>query len=229
MEHLDWLGPGLCHQMAWRSLPGAWLCDRCTGIYIGGLLGVAHGALLRRRASLLWQVILTALLFLPMFVDKIFLGLDSLIDVRPWRIATGLFAGAGTGLFLAARAAPFTRLPALPSWLSRRWWLWAWLALLAASLVALLGSLVPLNALVFLGLFLLCLAGTSWALAIGARLLQKLRSSQPESDRSTFGLPLLSLLVVLELIVVAVTPGEYKPHIGWLWWTLSLFDLGPWS
>jgi uncharacterized membrane protein len=228
MEHLDWLGPGLCHQLDWRSMEGAWLCDRCTGLYIGGLLGVAHGAPFSRRLGLLAQLLVASLFFLPLVADKLYFGFESEIDVTAWRIATGLFAGAGTGLFLAARARPHLRAPRLPAWLTERWWRWAWLALAAASLSAALGSLLLLNALVLLGLVALCLAGTTWALALIARGLRALRRSAEAAPPPAFGLPLLSLIVLAELILVALTPSEYKPHIGWLWWALSLFGLGPW-
>ena len=96
MELYDWLGPGLCHQSEWRSMESAWLCDRCTGIYLGGFLGVALASLLARRLSFKWQLIVFLLSLLPMAVD----GVTQLLLLRestwPLRVITGSLVGVAS-------------------------------------------------------------------------------------------------------------------------------------
>ena len=204
---------------------GAWLCDRCTGLYIGGGLGVVHAHLLTRATSLRVQLLVFVALQIPVAIDKLVLGIDSPLDVTAVRIATGTLGGFGLGLLLGTRAVGRVRWP--PPLGELELARWSWLALIVAIALFTAGVHLPLNLAVLLGLVALCFAGTAWAFAWIARGARRLRRRPSAEDGPKLSPTLLLLTVIAELFIVAITPGQYKPHLGWLWEALSWFGLGP--
>ncbi len=222
MDLLDILGHGICHRDPARTIDGMWLCGRCSGLYAGGLLGVAAGGAFARRWSLPGQLVLAGLLLLPMGVDTLVLGRGAPQDVMAVRAVTGLLAGLGSGLFLGGRAAPHV---ALPTWPRRLGPPWVWVAAASLGAVALaVGTrwATPADLVVGAGLALLCAAGTAWGLHLGASLAGR-ATGNAAWRRARFGAGVLALAVVAELVLVSVVPNEYKPSPAWLRWLVQLW------
>ena len=205
MDLLDVLGYGVCHREPARSLDGAWLCHRCTGLYLGGLVGVLAAGRFARGTGLAVQLLICALFIVPMGIDGSLLGRGSPMDHGWWRLLTGLAAGIGSGLFLGARAAGRVALPHRPaSWA----WVGAGIAAIGGAFHA-LGWPLPLDGAVFAGLVALCAAGSAWALHLARRVAGRFISL----DQRPFPLTQLALLVVCELAVVSAIPPAFKPSL----------------
>lgn len=95
----------LCHQMPERSLAiGAGtqaVCARCSGLYLGGAVGLWAAARLLRRGCLRPRPLWLAVAFAPSVVDFAlpWLGLSGLANVP--RLTLAIPAGAVAALFLA--------------------------------------------------------------------------------------------------------------------------------
>lgn len=95
----------VCHQMAERSLTlgghPLGVCARCTGLYLGGLIGLyagfAVGGVRRRRPNPVWFAILAV----PTLIDVAlpFLGLEGLSSLP--RLLLAVPPGVLAGLYLA--------------------------------------------------------------------------------------------------------------------------------
>ncbi len=114
----------LCHQMGERSLvlfggPLA-VCARCTGLYLGAVLGLAAGAwLFVGRPRTIPRPWLAALV-LPTAVDGVLaaLGVSPLGDVP--RFALAIPAGCAAGVLLAIGIHDLVLLVASGRWVARR-------------------------------------------------------------------------------------------------------------
>jgi len=227
MEPWDILASGICHLNPDRVPVGAWLCDRCVGMYLGALLGVAHATLVGRRfASVLVQVLICAALIAPMFIDLVFLGWGSVLDTRAFRILTGLLGGGGWALFLALRGLPFVRWPVAldrAPWLGKKVWLIAWATSAVVSALWFAGLSLPLNVALFVGLVLLYFSGTAWAaglLALGYRKVRRRSGPRPR-----IAAVWLLAIVAAVLLLIAVIPSQYKPGMGWFWSLLGVLGI----
>ncbi len=213
MDLHDLVGYGVCHREAARTLDGAWLCLRCTGLYAGGLTGLWLAPRMHRSLGLGLQIVVCLLLIVPMGVDGLLLGRGSAMDVPWFRVLTGALAGVGSGLFLGARGLPHVRWPAPLPVVARLDWAWG-LGLPALAAVALwLGQPLPMDVLVAAGLAALCLAGSAWALRVIRWIVARLSRSTPSSE--PFPVGALALLVICELALVSVTPSSFKPSGSW--------------
>lgn len=226
MDPWEILGSGICHLNPDRMSVGAWLCDRCVGMYLGAFVGVAHAGLVRRRIrSVFPQILLCAALILPMVVDLVFFGWNSSLDTRGWRNLTGLLGGGGWALFLALRGMGAVRWPAMLTriaWLSKlskNVWALAWGAVVLAVSLFYLGLPAPQNLLMLTGVVLLYSSGTAWVLGLLARCWRWARRRAGPAPR--FGALLVFAIVCGELLLVAFTPSQYKPGMGWFWTVLS--------
>ena len=112
----DAVGYAVCHRIDLRSfhlgerqLP---LCARCSGMYLGAMLGLAYQAVIsRRKAGMpsmkMWVIL--GILVAAFAVDGInsylhfFPGLPSLYEPQNW---LRLFTGAGMGVVIAAMLYP---------------------------------------------------------------------------------------------------------------------------
>lgn len=213
MDLHDLVGYGVCHREAARTLDGAWLCLRCTGLYAGGLSGLALALRMNRTLGIGLQIALCLALIVPMGVDGLLLGRGSVMDVPWFRVLTGALAGVGSGLFLGARGLPHVQSPPGVAVLARLDWVWAlgWPA--AASIALWLGRPLPMDLLVAGGLAALCFAGSAWALRVLRWLVGRVSRSTPAT--APFSLGPLALLVICELALVSVTPSSFKPAGSW--------------
>jgi uncharacterized membrane protein len=112
----DAVGYAVCHRIEWRSFHlgerQTPLCARCSGMYLGAMLGLAYQAILsRRRAGMphwrVWAVF--ALLVGAFGVDglnsylHLFPGAPSLYEPQNW---LRLLTGTGMGLVIAGALFP---------------------------------------------------------------------------------------------------------------------------
>ena len=95
---LRWAYSPLCHQLAGRSVELAGeplaVCARCTGLYLGGLLGLLLGLMRVPAPRRAWLVVAV----LPTVLDSVFkvLGNAPRLGVAlPAGIALGVFLGIG--------------------------------------------------------------------------------------------------------------------------------------
>jgi uncharacterized membrane protein len=92
----------MCHGIANRCLLLAGtpmpICARCTGVYLGFLLGIAAFPLFRNVQEHVMKIALL-LAAAPMFVDGVTQLLGLRESVNPLRLATGLMAGAAFSLW----------------------------------------------------------------------------------------------------------------------------------
>lgn len=215
MDLHDLVGYGVCHREPGRTLEGAWLCLRCTGLYAGGLTGLWLAPRLGRSVGLGLQLVICALLLVPMGVDGMILGRGSPMDVPWFRTLNGSLAGIGSGLFLGARGLPHVQWPRSLAALGRFDWGWA-VGLPGVAAVALaLGFPLPMDVLVAAGLAGLCLAGSATALRVIRWVAGRFSSRAPST--TPFPVWALALLVVGELALVSVTPSQFKPSKLWLY------------
>lgn len=102
-QNLRWLFRILCHGMAERSLvlfgQPMPICARCTGIYIGLMIGFAAFLVLPWIEERIMRTVAFVAL-MPLAID----GLTQLVRLRtstnPLRMATGLIAGFAFGLWI---------------------------------------------------------------------------------------------------------------------------------
>ena len=215
MDLLELIGPGICHQDPARSPEATWLCHRCNGLYLGGLLGLVHAPAAARRLGLGAQLLLCAVLVLPIAVDGVILGRGSPLDLPWFRILTGLLAGIGSGLFFGTRSHDLVRWPPV---LRRLRWPWAaawiWVAMGLVGYAA--GVPSVLDSAVAAGLLGLCALGTAaaWSIAIGIR--RRLRRGLPPAGRPRVDAGWFLTAAVLELLLVARIPNAWKPTTSWI-------------
>jgi uncharacterized membrane protein len=222
MDLVDVLGYGVCHREPGRSMEGAWLCYRCTGLFAGGLVGVFAARRFDRALGIGVQVMVCGLLVVPIAVDTQFFGRGSPIDVGWWRLVTGAAAGLGSGLFTGARAHTHLGWPAALQPLARTAHAWGPLLVVVAIGLRVAGVAVGLDLVVGAGLASLCLAGTAWALAIARWSLRRVGVRLGERP---FPALWLAAAVVAELAFVSVLPNQYKPSGLWLRPLLELLGL----
>ncbi len=213
MDLHDLVGYGVCHRDPARTLEGAWLCLRCTGLYAGGLTGLWLGPRMGRSFGLGVQVAICVLLLAPMGIDGLILGRGSPMDVVWFRGLNGTLAGIGSGLFLGARGLTHVQWPRPLAALGRFDWAWA-VGLPAVAAVALaLGQPLPMDVLAVTGLAALCMAGSATALRLVRWAVGRVSPSTPAVG--PFPAWALALLVVCELALTSVTPSQYKPGGRW--------------
>lgn len=216
MDILAFIGDGICHQDPARSPEATWLCHRCNGLYTGGLLGLAHAPLAARHLGLGIQLLLCALLILPIAVDGVILGRDSALDLPWFRVVTGLLAGVGSGLFFGTRGREVASWPAVAGRLPLPWLL-VWIGLTVGILAYLAGWPALLDAAVAAGLLGLCAAGTATAWAVFAAIRRRLRRGLPPPGHLRVDAGWFFSAAVIELVIAAKIPNAWKPTTGWIW------------
>ena len=221
MEILDIFGHGICHMEPARSLEGAWLCSRCTGLFGGGLLGVVHSTWFSRRLPMHWQIGIVVLLIVPMGIDTIVLGRGSAVDVNTVRGITGLLAGVGSGLLYGARGLPRVRLES--GGVVLRWAPYlAWGTVVLGVLLWVVADVVVVFDLVVLvGLACLCATATAWGLDVACWLWARYHHRPFERAWRIHGV-LLAGLVAGEFLFVTLLPNSLKPGLHWVRWIWEL-------
>ncbi len=220
MDLLEFIGPGICHQDPARSPEATWLCHRCNGLYLGGLVGLAHAPAAARRLGLALQLALCALLVFPIAVDGLILGRGSPLDVPWFRILTGLLAGIGSGLFFGTRSHDLVRWPPVLGRL-RRPWVAVWIWVIAGVVAYATGLPSVLDAAVAAGLLGLCALGTATAWTILVWIRRRLHRGVPAPGRPQVDAGWFLTAAVLELLVVARIPNAWKPTTSWIWTALD--------
>lgn len=93
----------LCHGRVERSLPlfdvPMPICSRCTGIYVGMLIGIALFPLIRWLRERTMRVV-ALIAITPLGIDGVTQLLGLRESINPLRIATGLIAGLAFGLWI---------------------------------------------------------------------------------------------------------------------------------
>ena len=220
MELFEALGYGVCHRDPARTMDGAWLCHRCTGLYLGALVGLGHGSGLARIAGTGAQLLLFAVLVLPIAVDGLVLGRGSVVDVPALRTASGALAGLGTGLLLGAIGGTAVRWPgALDR--ARAGWLVVWVWIIAGMGALLAGWPQVLDLAVAMGLLGLCVAGSAWVLGSAVRGVRRWRRGVPPAGAIRFGVLPLAALACAEIAVSCAVPPRFKPTTLWVFAALD--------
>jgi len=192
-----------------RTMAGAWLCHRCTGLYGGGLVGVVAAGGFRRACGWRWQLLICAALLIPIAVDGVFLGRGSAIDTGWWRMLTGVLGGLASGLFFGARGGQHID---WPDPLTRgAGWLWGVGVAAFAATVYLRGWRAAVDVAVLCGLFAMCLVASAWALHLARIVLRRLGARR--LDFRPFAPAPLVLLVGAEWVLVALLPSRFKPSV----------------
>jgi uncharacterized membrane protein len=224
VDLVGFIGQGICRRDPSRALhPDAWLCGRCTALYVAALVGVALSGAFGRRLSLAWQLAVGAALVLPVALEKALIGGGSPLDTLALRLVTGALGGLGVALVVGARGAGAVRWPRalLAAGWARRAWAFTLAAAAAGALALAFGVPAPLDLAAFAGVVALAAAGTAWGLDVAASVARRLAGRQLAAPSPSFGLPLLLALAAAEIVLIAALPPSWRPGFAWVAGLLS--------
>lgn len=106
MIGLRYIGGIICHQLSSKTFSSAtfrcWLCFRCSGVYLGFIIGMVSHLLSNRKVILSWVVILVSLVFIIVcFFHAVILPKIQKVENNFVTFFTGILCGVGLGLILS--------------------------------------------------------------------------------------------------------------------------------